>query len=50
MDFLEPLEINADVLALKKRGLFFSGVLTPAHRAKVLSARTDGRSDADAIV
>ena len=50
MDFLEPLEINVDVLALQRRGLFFSGILTPARRAKALRARIDGRSGADAIV
>ena len=50
MDFLEPLEINIDVLALKRRGLFISGILTPTHRTEVLSARIDGRSGADSIV
>ena len=50
MDFLEPLEINVDVLALKRRGLFFSGILTPTLRVKALRARIAARSDATAMV
>ena len=50
MKYLEPLETYDVVLALKRRGLFFSDILTPTLLAKALRARIDGRSGADAIV
>ena len=48
MDFLKTLETNV-VCAPTSGVCFFSGILTPTLRAKVLRARIAGRSGADAI-